>query len=210
MIRLCVWDFDGTVMDTYPGMSLALQRALMRYGIREAPDVLGAMMMDTLGACIRALSEKHGLSADQLLRDFREEEQAAMAQFVPMDGIRETLQACREKRHWLLTHRNRSAEMLLAREGLLPFFEGLVTSEDGFARKPDPEAMIWIGQKTGIAPRNTVMIGDRPLDMRCGKAAGCRCLLLDPQGRFSEETVDGRVLEARDIPRMLRQWDETA
>ncbi|HAX98844.1 MAG TPA: phosphoglycolate phosphatase, partial [Candidatus Atribacteria bacterium] len=35
-----IWDFDGTLFDTYPVMVKAFQRALRELGIEEKPDTL--------------------------------------------------------------------------------------------------------------------------------------------------------------------------
>ena len=46
----------------------------------------------------------------------------------------------------------------------------MVTSSSGFKRKPDPESMMYLREKYQI--NSGLVIGDRPIDIEAGQAAG--------------------------------------
>ena len=52
------WDFDGTLMDTYPGMVACFVRAAERVGIMAEPERVLTLMKDSLGACARACAAR--------------------------------------------------------------------------------------------------------------------------------------------------------
>ncbi len=206
-MKACIWDFDGTVMDTYPGMTAAMLSALQARGVQCTEAEVLDRLKDSLGACVRAYARETGLDAQALERAFRAEERLRMELFRPMDGIREVLTRDTPGiRHFLWTHRDRAALELLKREGLLDCFEDAVTEESGFPRKPDPAALVSLLRDHALEAGACVMIGDRPLDVRAGRCGGARTILLDPEARFPEEACDARVRHVSEIPGILAEW----
>jgi phosphoglycolate phosphatase-like HAD superfamily hydrolase len=51
-------------------------------------------------------------------------------------------------------------------------FDGIVGREDVEIRKPHPEPVLKCLGHLGLAPQETVYIGDSPIDIQAGKAAG--------------------------------------
>ena len=134
-LRHFFWDFDGTVMDTYPVGVEAFRRAASALGAQlEAAEVLD-LMKRSVPACLREVSAAHGLDRDMLERLFRAEEaRVPVSASAPVAGIPETLRALREAggHHYLVTHRDRRAVSYLQNAGLDGLFDDLVTAEDGF------------------------------------------------------------------------------
>ena len=95
---------------------------------------------------------------------------------------------------------------MLERHGLLAFFSGMVTSDDGFPRKPAPDSCLHLLGRYGIEPGAAVMIGDRPLDIAAGHGAGMRTCLLDTEGRFADIVCDVRAADAHALMELL--WPE--
>lgn len=56
--------------------------------------------------------------------------------------------------------------------GLLDHFEVVVTGQDITRRKPDPEGLLKCTAALGIETRDAVYVGDTPIDVRAGRAAG--------------------------------------
>lgn len=63
------------------------------------------------------------------------------------------------------------AEMLIAQYfgGLLPQVQGRV---DGVPSKPEPPMTLALMERLGAAPERTLMVGDTPVDIACGKNVG--------------------------------------
>ena len=93
---------------------------------------------------------------------------------------------------------------MLAQCGVLMLISGFLTHEDGYPRKPAPEMVQGCLQRYALAADDCVMIGDRPLDTRAGKAAGVRGILLDADGRFAgEKSFEARAENVAEIAEML-------
>ena len=80
-------------------------------------------------------------------------------------------------RHFLVSHRDRQVLTLLEQTGIAPYFTEIVTADEGFPRKPDPASMLYLKEKYGI--QDGLVIGDRPIDIEAGKAAGLSTYLFD-------------------------------
>lgn len=189
-VRHFFWDFDGTVMDTYPLMSRSAVRAAASLGLTVTQDKALQLMKNNLTFCLETLAQEAGVSPAEMTRAFREEEERHGWEGVaPMPGMDQALRLIRERggRHYLFTHRDRGALDMLEKTGLLDCFDDFVTREDGFARKPEPDGLLHLMQKHGLSPDQCVMIGDRPLDTASGRSAGMLSCMFDPDGRFTTD-----------------------
>jgi pyrophosphatase PpaX len=83
--------------------------------------------------------------------------------------------------------------------GLLDHFEVIVTPEDVTHPKPHPEPVLHALERLGVAPENTLFVGDSPHDVAAGKAAGTWTAgaLWGPFPRAALEAAGPDVLLAR-------------
>jgi HAD superfamily hydrolase (TIGR01549 family) len=178
------WDFDGTLFDTYPEMTISFQEAAARLGLTlTADEVYRQLRQTSVGQTIRHFIGE-GPQALLMKQKFHAIEAKNCLQARPFPGIKDfssylASQGCQQ---FLLTHRNQSAWNLLKRAGLKEYFTGGVTAEMGFARKPDPQSINYLSQQFNLQPDLSVMIGDRPLDVLAGQRAGFQGWLFDPDG----------------------------
>ncbi|MFX3708029.1 HAD hydrolase-like protein, partial [Streptococcus suis] len=61
-------------------------------------------------------------------------------------------------------------------------FTDIWTSESGLARKPSPEALLFLIEKYGLDKESTYSIGDRLLDVETSINAGIGCINLQING----------------------------
>ena len=194
------WDFDGTLMDTYPMMTAAFVRAAGSMGVTVSHERAMNLLKETLAHCANVIALENGLDAAALTAAFRREER--MAEAVALPGIPEALRAL-GGRHYLVTHRNRAALESLRGAGLLELFEDFVTSEDGLPRKPEPDMLLHLMRRHDLDPSACVMIGDRPLDTAAGRRAGMLSCLLDVEGRFPDDPCELRASSATELAALL-------
>ena len=155
------WDFDGTLMDTYPGMVACFVWA-------AEPERVLTLMKDSLGACARACAAGDEAVRRALMKGFREEEDRLPPEHIrAVPGIPEALNALTRLggRHYLVTHRGPLAWKYLEANGLQDCFTDVVLGTDGFPRKPAPDSLLYLMKKHDLNPARCVMIGDRPLDV---------------------------------------------
>lgn len=205
-LRHFFWDFDGTLMDTYPAMVATFQRAFYRKGIEVSAGRTLDLMKNSARHCAETIGAENGLDADELMRLFREEElHTAPEDIAPVRGIPEALAALQALggRHYLVTHRNSLALSWLEMAGLKHFFTDAVVAEDGFPRKPAPDSLNHLVTRHGLDRARCVMIGDRPLDTAAGRNAGMLSCLLDEEGRFPGDPCDLRTNDAAALAGLL-------
>ena len=210
-LRAFFWDYDGTLLDTYPVLTRAFTGICAELGAAVDEAEALTLMKDSLLTAVETVSRRSGLDAAELMRRivaFPVPEEALR----PVAGIPEALRRLSEHggRHFLVTHNDRQALRVLDRLGLLPCFSGWVTREDGSPRKPAPDSLLHLLRKHQVNPAEAVMIGDRLLDIGAGEAAGMRTCLLDEENRFPDARCDYRVSGAAGLPEELGCFPFTA
>lgn len=184
-----VWDFDGMLFDTYPHTQAVFLEILRRHGRTADPDELYEKMKITLWDAFRF----YGVD-DAFIREFYALENTLDFEPVgkPFDGIPAVLRTVTEGggRNYLYTHRDRVAYEYLDLYGLSPLFSGGVTAEDGFPHKPAPDALAHLIRLHGLAREESMMLGDRLIDIGAGKNAGIRTCLFDPDGALPADQSD--------------------
>ena len=200
-----IWDFDGTLYDSYPQMAAQLTLALAEFGAVESQQAVYALIKRTMYHGMATLAQRHALDVTALSAAFRRL-QGEHPVFPPMAGLAACLAdtAALGCRHYLFTHRDRTALAQLDADGLAHWFTDAVTRESGFADKPSPQAIVSLMDRHSFLPPQTVMIGDRDIDIQSGSAAGARSILLDPQGFYPTLEPTWRVQCLAQIPGILR------
>lgn len=107
----------------------------------------------------------------------------------------------------VIANQSTGTENRLAHYGLLPYFTFVLGSDDVGFKKPDPQIFRLALQKAGCAPREALMIGDRPdNDIYPAKRLGLRTLRVQ-QGpaacqlpRAPEYEADATVKSLGEIP----------
>ncbi len=177
-----IWDFDGTLFDTYERISSAFREALHRLGCdRPHDEVLVAVKQSVRGAAARYARE-YGLNEEAINRLYHDIEDALpVDDMIPFPGAQAFLQAvlARGGRHFLYTHRDQRALIALGNHGMASCFSGAITIEDPFPFKPAPDALLYLIKKHDIAPEKAVMLGDRDIDMDAALNAGLSGCLID-------------------------------
>jgi HAD superfamily hydrolase (TIGR01509 family) len=184
MIRNAIWDFDGTLFDTYPAISQAFQQALTDFGATAPLSEIEGLARVEMSYCAAELAARFDLDRDDLIRRFGEHHAAAApADQPPFPGAREVCEKimARGGVNAIVTHRKaESTAGLLTVHGLRPLFAEVITRDDGYPRKPDPAAFTAILRNQRLDPMETLAIGDREIDILAGRAAGLpTCLFRD-------------------------------
>lgn len=196
-----IWDLDGTLLDSYQVIVRSAVRTAAEAGIRDEEEtVLRKLKQQSLTAYLRDVSVRCGAPSEALLVRYREISHEMTDQITLIPGTREALErlAGSGAEHFVYTHRGSSSEPVLRRLGILSFFREVVTSEYGFAPKPSGEGVRYLLNRYGLDPRLSWYVGDRTLDVFCGKNAGIRTLLYLPEGSPVQATGQEDLI--------LRDW----
>lgn len=198
-VKHVFWDFDGTLLDSYPAMVRAFCAAAADFGLDVSPERALSLMKNNLRHCCEVIGRENSVLLTELVGAFRRHESDELRRGLPpMPGIPEALRTMQERgiRHYVATHRDLVSRDLLEMAGLLDCFSGFVTEEDGLPRKPAPEMLLHLMARYGLDPAECLMVGDRPLDTESGRNAGILSALIDPEGRFPDAVCDLRYADA--------------
>ena len=178
MIKNLIWDFDGTLFDTYPAFTQAFVSALAGYGYSvDETDVLHLARIG-LGYCTTELATRYHLSQEDVGQAFQVHySQIDLEKQFLMPGALNVCEfiASSGGVNVIVTHRGRKSTLALLRAHVVrDLFQDLITAEDGFPKKPDPAGIEAIIQRNSLVKDNSLVIGDRNLDVEAGNAAGVR------------------------------------
>lgn len=185
MYRIFVWDFDGTLFDTYPAMVSLLKQMLEEAGFKPNEATLMEEMKISMGHALSYCRSTFGITDAFIEAYARRRETFDVANSQPYPDALKVCKALTDSGglNFLYTHRGGNAVEMLARHGFLPYFKENLTSDYPFKRKPDPEGLNYLIQKYNLNPKDILMIGDRDLDVMAGKNAGTDACFFNEAGR---------------------------
>jgi phosphoglycolate phosphatase len=179
--RLLVFDLDGTLVDSSRDLATATNAALRRVA-QDTPLVplekVRAFVGNGAGVLIEKSLRHAGIDrpVDDVLPVFLEcYEGCLLDATLPYPGVPAALEALADVTLAVLTNKpGPLARKLLGGLGLARHFDRIWGAGDVAARKPDPAGLLRLVTELEATPGETWMIGDSPVDVRTGRAAGVR------------------------------------
>ncbi|AXQ78981.1 HAD family hydrolase [Streptococcus chenjunshii] len=170
-----IWDLGGTLLDNYELSARAFGETLAMFGKRADHDEIYEKLKESTQAALAYFIPE----AEDFLKYYRLNEAKRLEKPLCFKGAKEVLQkiVAEGGRNFLISHRDQQVFEILEKTGLAPYFTEVITSAHGFARKPDPQSMLYLKDKYQI--RKGLVIGDRDIDIQAGRKAGFSTLLFD-------------------------------
>lgn len=195
MFQHFIWDFDGTLFNSYPHMSKALQKALRDFSIEESCEDILKHMKISVTVALNFYKEKYGLGGELGERYFAYEREGDKSLIIPYPNAAEVCRKISERGgfNYLYSHRNRAALDFLRQFDMEKYFRDFITSDDQFPSKPAPDAILYLVDKYNMDKKTVLMIGDRDIDILAGYNAGVEGCLFDPDSYYPEFKVKYRV-----------------
>lgn len=195
------WDFDGTLVDSYPNCIRAFKEAVESFGYQADEEIIRERMTLTIRHAIEYYSEKYGLDGEELRVRYKELEgfRPDLVHLYP--EVAETLKAIKEsgRRNHLYTNRNQMALQYLEALGVLEYFDGLITAENIGKLKPEPDGMIRLMEQYQVEAGKMLMVGDRAVDIVSAKGAGADGCFYNTNGIEVPEGTDIVVEHLMDL-----------
>jgi len=187
-----IFDLDGTVVDT-----VELIRESFRYSVRtvlgrEFPDEhILAGVGQPLMTQMRRLSEEHAQELFDVYREYNHRRHDELIR--GYDGMRELLEGLRAagRRLGIVTSKSRdTTQMAFAAVRLGDYFDAVVTASDSAEHKPSPAPLRLCLERLGgaVVGLGPIYVGDSPVDIVAGRAAGMATAAVD-WGVFSREEL---------------------
>ncbi len=197
-----IWDLDGTLLDSYEAILSGIEETFGQFAIPyDKGKVREFILKYSVQDLLVQVAEERKMDV-AVLNQVRAQSLAEKnAQVVLMPGAREVLSWADQVgiRNFVYTHKGDNAFAILRDLGLESYFTEILTSQSGFARKPSPEAAIYLLDKYQLNPDNTYYIGDRTLDVEFAQNSGIQSI------NFLESSYEGnhRIQSLTDIPHIF-------
>ncbi|MEH7014824.1 HAD-IA family hydrolase [Neobacillus niacini] len=158
-----LWDFDGTLFDTYP----ALVEGFIKLSRRELDrsEVLKWLKIDSL------TTFKHYGIDEAKRAEYKSIDKLYSKEYsTPFEHLKDVLSAV--ENNIIVTHRDRESTMyLLEKFGLTHYFKEIVSVEEqGFNRKPHTASYEYVLKNHHI----DLVVGDRELDLLPARKLGIK------------------------------------
>jgi HAD superfamily hydrolase (TIGR01509 family) len=173
-----VFDVDGTLVNSVDGIIMAAERAAASIGYKvNRADIKDAMNNVHLfwEKIIPASASRDAATVEQLRRETMAHWPRVLEEHVvPFDGLKDTLSCLKSAgiQLGIYTGSDGTSFRALEKEGLLDWFEVVITSKDITRNKPDPEGILLCTERLGVDPSQAAYIGDSVPDIKAAHAAG--------------------------------------
>ena len=186
-----VFDLDGTLVDSLPGISQAINLALISLNLpTHPPTAIRAMIgRGARELCAKALGAQHSNDADaDLLHRMEQAFAHAYAQTLAGDGTRvfpgvlSMISNLSANGAHLAILSNKPQEpttrIVKALFHAQPFTHVFGFEKGRFERKPSPETLHFIAREWGVDIADIILVGDSIHDAKTAENAGCQLALV--------------------------------
>ncbi|MCL2676539.1 MAG: HAD-IA family hydrolase [Streptococcaceae bacterium] len=180
MYKNYIWDLGGTLLDNYESSSHAFAAALWQARERV---ILHDQAYQALKISTDYAIDKYARDIPDFLTLYRELEAKELEKPLLFDGAKEVLQVIVDngRSNYMISHRNNQVLDILKKAGISQYFTEIVTSDNGFSRKPAPDSIQYLINKYKLELNQTAMVGDREIDVEAGNSAGVQTIFFDSQ-----------------------------
>lgn len=181
MIKLCIFDLDGTVLDTVATIAHYGNYALIKNGVEPIEENEYKYLAGT-GASnlIRNMLNLRGCYSTELYQKVFSDYNSAYNANVSyksrvFDGLKESLDKLRSEGVLLAVVSNKphfAAKSVVEELYGEDYFSFVTGHKEGMALKPDPTAVLDLISSFGVKREECIYFGDTSTDMKTGKNAG--------------------------------------
>ena len=179
MIKLLIFDFDGTLADTHELIIQTNQEAMRRMGFPVLED---RVISRTIGLPLEEgiLTMFPQLTREDLpawVKTYRTIFDELKTRIIPglFPHVKETLEALHARGYVLTVASSRlslSLNDFLRDMGIAPFFSYVLGADNVSAAKPNPEPVLKTLRDLHFRADEALVVGDMPVDILMGKRAG--------------------------------------
>lgn len=211
-IRAVLFDWDGTLLDSYHADAHAYMKMFRALGIGWGMKELDRHYSPDWYRVYRAagLSPDRWEEADRLWRRYYRQRKPAL-----LPGARAVLRRLAGSFELgLVTSGDRArVRRQLRCFGLTTLFSAQVCNEDVGRRKPHPAPLRLALRRLRVAPEVSVYVGDAPEDIEMARRAGVRAVgVLGPfptHRRLRAAQADALLESIADLPRLLETYSDS-
>lgn len=214
MKRAVLLDVDGTLVDSNELHAESWRVALLEHGHQVRLDKLRSLIgmgSDKLLPTVIGVTPESPEGAEIVAR----RSELFLRDYLPrvraLPGARALVERILDRGHRpvVATSANQQElEGLLARANLTDLLPVRTTSDDAESSKPDPDIVQAALRKAHASPREAVMVGDTPYDLKAAARAGVAFIGVR-SGGYDDAALRGAAAVYRDALELCEQLDDS-
>ncbi len=212
MLRALLFDIDGTLIDSFDAILAAMNVAMEEVGADPlAAEELRPLIGTTVGSQLATLRGMSGSVVETIHDGYYREFADLVREGVTLyPGVKETLENLeRYSLGTITTRRKHVASLMLQAGQIAEYFTTVVGGDEVSRPKPHPDLVLKSCESLGVSPREAAAVGDSPVDMLAGRAAGTRTIAVlygyGNRREIGEVGPDGAVEAFDEIPATLKR-----
>ncbi len=178
MIRCCIFDLDGTLLDTLDTITYYVNRQLRSVGLSEiTKDECKCFVGDGPEKLIRRALSSRGYENEggvsRILEKYKADYDAEPLYLTrPYEGICDMLRQIKDAglKTAVISNKQHESAVPAVRRFFGDLIDIVCGSRPGVPLKPAPDATVKIMSELGVEPSEVAYIGDTGVDMKTGKA----------------------------------------
>lgn len=214
MIKLAIFDLDGTLLNTIGDLAASCDAVLWQNGLpQHTTDEYRQMVGGGIRRLVEAAIPEH-LRLPEYVEKVRQDFMAYYVEHIdiytrPYDGIAELIAELvkRGVKVAVASNKFQSGTEQLVRSFFPDVeFVAVLGQRDGVPLKPDPQIDLEIIAAVGVGPCETMHIGDSGVDMQTAHSAGVKAVGVSWGFRSREELEQHGADVIVDTPEQILQW----
>lgn len=181
MIRLIIYDLDGTLIDSRLDIAEAVNGTLREMGLRELPieqvsSFVGEGVTNLMRRALEVAAQGPLPPLERSIRLFRRRYgEHLLDRTCLYPSVQKVLDFFKDRMQAVITNKPEDfTRTILAGLGIDSYFFCIVGGDQGFPKKPSPEAVHEIIRSAGVGAGETLLVGDSRTDVETGRNAGVR------------------------------------
>ncbi|MGE5301162.1 MAG: HAD family hydrolase [Acidobacteriota bacterium] len=179
MIKLVMFDLDGTLVDSSVDITNALNYATMPYGFGKmtVERTIGMVGEGITRLIEKMVGEGSAIMPEVLDRFILHYSEHLVDFTAPYRGVRETLEQLNGYKKAVISNKREALSRRLLEElDLLKYFDMVLGSDSTEERKPSPKPLRMVLGAFNVKPEESAIVGDSNFDIEAGKAAGVHAI----------------------------------
>ena len=190
-MKLLIFDLDGTLIDSVPDLTYALNKTFNEFGIEsvteeEVRNYLGNGAKTLIKRALKNVNDKRMF--EKTLKIFKANYKNSLCVKTSLyPWVKETLEKLPDKKAIVTNKPYEFVGEILKTLGIDRYFEMYIGGESLPEKKPSSTPLLYVCEKMGFKPENAVMIGDSKNDIIAAKKAGIKSVAVNYGYNYGED-----------------------
>lgn len=199
IIKACIFDLDGTTLDTVKSISVTANRVLEEMGLQQNPEenykqYAGDGQIELIKRALIAAGDTELKTFDKAMNRYIQLfETGCTYEVKPYEGICELFEELKRNDIKIIIFSNKANENVCSVLDDIfgkHYFDFVLGQRDDYKRKPSKEGIDIILKEIDLKPEQCLYIGDTSTDMQTGKGGGLYTIGVTWGFREKEELLD--------------------